>query len=194
MNWKVVLYFGVPAVIAAYFGARLLMLISTGHVLYEYWLGERHCTITIIDIVIAGLMMFFALMDLVPSLNKIQFKENKLPLGGLLSGFFGGLSGHQGALRSMFLIQLGLSKEAFVATGVMIAIFIDTVRITVYTIDQDINFLSDNMTPLLVATGSAFIGAMLGKKLLKKITIEAVHKVVAIMIIVLSLLLVSGII
>ena len=33
------------------------------------------------------------------------------------SGFFGGLSGMQGALRSAFLARAGLSKEAFVASG-----------------------------------------------------------------------------
>jgi acyl-CoA reductase-like NAD-dependent aldehyde dehydrogenase len=41
-----------------------------------------------------------------------------LPVGGLLSGFFGGLSGHQGALRSVFLLRAGLTKESFIATGV----------------------------------------------------------------------------
>lgn len=46
-----------------------------------------------------------------------MFPPHWLPLGGLLSGFFGGLSGNQGALRSAFLLKAGLSKEAFIATG-----------------------------------------------------------------------------
>ena len=45
-----------------------------------------------------------------------------LAAGGLLSGFLGGLSGHQGALRSAFLIKCGLSKEVFIASGVVIAL------------------------------------------------------------------------
>ena len=32
-------------------------------------------------------------------LSWLEFDRRYLPLGGLLSGFFGGLSGHQGALR-----------------------------------------------------------------------------------------------
>ena len=39
-----------------------------------------------------------------------------LPLGGALSGFLGGLSGHQGALRAVFLTPLGLTPTAFAAT------------------------------------------------------------------------------
>mgnify|MGYP000679824147 CR=1 FL=1 len=55
-----------------------------------------------------------------------------MPLGGVLSGFFGGLSGHQGALRSMFLVKCGLDATSFVATGVVIAIAIDLTRLALY--------------------------------------------------------------
>jgi hypothetical protein len=44
----------------------------------------------------------------------------------------GGLSGHQGASRSAFLIRLGLPKESFIATGVAISAAIDVSRITAY--------------------------------------------------------------
>jgi hypothetical protein len=46
-------------------------------------------------------------------------------VGGILSGFFGGLSGIQGAIRSAFLVKSGLKKEAYIATGVVIACFVD---------------------------------------------------------------------
>ncbi len=38
-----------------------------------------------------------------------------------MTGFFGGLSGMQGAMRSAFLAKSGLGKEAFIATGAVIA-------------------------------------------------------------------------
>jgi len=42
-------------------------------------------------------------MKIIPTLKNLQFDSNKLYLGGALSGFFGGLSGHQGTLRSALL-------------------------------------------------------------------------------------------
>ena len=38
-----------------------------------------------------------------------------------MSGFLGGLSGHQVALRSAFLIKCGLTKESFLGSGIVIA-------------------------------------------------------------------------
>ena len=40
----------------------------------------------------------FALFELLPLLRRIEFPRRYVPLGGTLSGFFGGLSGNQGAL------------------------------------------------------------------------------------------------
>jgi len=65
-------------------------------------------------------------------LKDAGFDRRYLPLGGVLSGFFGGLSGHQGALRSAFLIRCGLSQEAFVATGIVAACLVDLARLAVY--------------------------------------------------------------
>ena len=55
-----------------------------------------------------------------------------IPLGGALSGFFGGLSGQQGALRSAFLIRTGLNKETFIGTSVVSAVVVDVSRLIVY--------------------------------------------------------------
>jgi uncharacterized protein len=129
-----------------------------------------------------------------PRLKKIEFNQRLLPLGGILSGFFGGLSGHQGALRSAFLIKAGLSKEVFVGTAVVIACFIDVSRLGVYAtrfLDTD---LYDNVTVVVITTLAAIAGAYFGNKLLKKITIDFIQTLVGIMLIVISLALGFGII
>jgi hypothetical protein len=59
-------------------------------------------------IALAVLMVVFAVLELVPRLAAFSFKERHLFAGGLVSGFFGGFSGHQGALRSMFLLRSGI--------------------------------------------------------------------------------------
>jgi uncharacterized membrane protein YfcA len=102
-----------------------------------------------------------------------------LPLGGLLSGFFGGLSGHQGALRSAFLIRLGLSKEAFIGTGVVIACMVDVTRLLVYGAAWD--SARTNGPLMLCAALSAVLGSWLGKKLMPKISIASVEKAVALL-------------
>jgi len=115
-------------------------------------------------------------------------------LGGILSGFFGGLSGIQGAIRSAFLIKSGLSKEAYIATGVMIACLVDITRLTVYASRFASTNLHENLTLLISATLSAIAGAYLGKKLLKKVTLRNIQLLVAVMLILISIALGTGLI
>src|SRR5690606_39601235 len=98
-----------------------------------------------VKFIISILLIIFASMDLIPYFSRLQFGQEKLPLGGALSGFFGGLSGNQGALRSAFLIKAGLSKEAFVGTAVVVSTFVDFTRLSVYATRFTTAGLSDNL-------------------------------------------------
>ena len=89
---------------------------------------------------ISILFIIFAIVDLIPQVKKINFDKKHLPVGGFLSGFFGGLSGNQGALRSAFLVKHGLEKSVFVATTVAISSLVDITRLSVYST----NFLNLN--------------------------------------------------
>lgn len=184
INWKIALQFGLPALVFSFIGAFLLEKITHTNILTSYTLNGKVFQISLMKVVVAILLIFFALFELVPKLKNLQFPEKYLPFGGMLSGFFGGLSGHQGALRSAFLIKIGLSKEAFIATGVVIACMIDMSRISVYF--SNISKVESNLNYQLVAiaTLAAFIGVFFGNKLVKKITINAVQKIVAVMIII----------
>jgi uncharacterized membrane protein YfcA len=139
-------------------------------------------------------MLGFAILELLPLYKILAFSENKLLIGGAISGFFGGLSGHQGSLRSLFLVKCGLTKEGFIATGVIIASVVDISRISVYFTKYSAFGLKENIPILLTAITSAFVGAVVGKKLLKKITIGFVNITVTILIILLAVLLGFGII
>lgn len=175
-RWSMVLRFGLPAMLAAFVGAQLLFVIPY------------------VKQVVAALMLVFAVLEILPRFKKIQFGLQWMPVGGLLSGFFGGLSGHQGALRSMFLIRSGLSKEAFIATGIMIAFVIDVTRLSVYATQFPHLNLAGQWPLLTAATASAFAGAVLGNQLLKKMTIDALQIGVAVMVVVLATLLMIGVI
>lgn len=191
-NLKVVLQFGLPAIAAAFGGAWILSLISDWPQLTSYQLFEHQFDIMPVKLVIACLMIGFTLFELVPQFKSLEFSRRYLVLGGLLSGFFGGISGHQGALRSAFLARSNLSKEQFIATGVVIACLIDLTRLGVYSQKfQSLN-LSENTLLLVTTTLAAFAGAYLGSKLLQKITKHTIQLTVSICLILLALALGAG--
>ncbi len=193
-NREVLLRFGLPALFTAFLGAKVLLQLADMPPLAVYELWGNEFRVTLVKVVVAVLIIVFALFDLVPFLIRLSFSKKYLPLGGLLSGFFGGLSGNQGALRSVFLIKAGLSKEAYIATGVVIACIIDISRITVYmdTFQSMEGQLDYGL--LSAATLSAFLGAYAGNRLVKKITIETLQTMVAIMLIAIAIGLGAGVI
>jgi hypothetical protein len=193
-NIKIVLSFGIPAIIFALIGAFFLQKLMHLEPIATYSIGEKLFYIEPIKIVIGLLLFFFAIMDIVPKLKNIQFDSKYLPLGGVLSGFFGGLSGHQGALRSAFLIRSNLSKEGFIATGVIIACIIDISRLSIYanTIVSQKNNLDYSL--IIIATLAAFCGAYFGNKLVKKITIESLQNIVAVLLVIFAVFFSIGII
>jgi hypothetical protein len=191
---QVLIRFGIPAVAAAFIGAWVLGKITKLSPLFSYQLGEKTVEVYPVKFVIAILLIVFAVMDLIPYFSKLQFGKDKLPLGGVLSGFFGGLSGHQGALRSAFLIKAGLSKEAFIGTAVVVSTFVDFTRLSVYANRFSQSGLQENITVVVCTTLAAISGAFMGNKMLKKITLETLRVTVAVLLIIISIALGFGII
>lgn len=191
---SVLLRFGIPAIAASLAGAWLLLKITGLPSLYEYQLGTHLHVITPVKAIIATLLIIFAIIEIMPNFQKIEFNKNKLYIGGLLSGFFGGLSGLQGAIRSAFLVKSGLTKESYIGTVVVLSVFVDITRLSVYASRFTRTGLTDNITLIITATLAAITGAFIGKKLLKKVTLNFIQKLVVVMLIVISLALGSGII
>ncbi|MEL7451093.1 MAG: sulfite exporter TauE/SafE family protein [Pseudomonadota bacterium] len=190
---SVVLRFGLPALIAAWFGAALLIRLSQHPALVQYQLLGRSAEITWTGLVVGALMLAFALRELLAPSVRAGVQPKWLPLGGLMSGFFGGLSGHQGALRSAFLIGCGMSKETFVATGVTIACLVDVSRLSHYL--PSMHTLNDRATllPMLVAVGAAFLGALAGRRLLQKVTLAFLHRMVGVLLLIVGAALMAGV-
>lgn len=189
---KVLLRFGLPAIGASFLGAWLLLQITGMPELFRYTIGTSEFAVTPVNLLIALLLMVFALLEVLPGVARLELKGNHLITGGLLSGFFGGLTGIQGAIRSAFLIRAGLTKQAYIATGVAIACLIDFSRLTVYASRITEASLTDNLTVVIAATLSAMAGALLGNRLLKKITLRFMQVLVAIMLIMISIALGAG--
>jgi len=198
-NIKVVLLFTIPAAVAAIIGALLLSYFRNLSSITEYSLFGGSFSVSPVNLVVGFLMIIFALFELIPFLKNINLSYKFIPLGGLLSGFFGGVSGHQGALRTVFLIHAGLEKKSFIGTMVLSAIVIDISRLIVYGLTflkfDSSMFQNNNLEYLLIAgTLSAFIGTTIGKYLLEKITLNTIHIVVGIMLILLGISISIGLI
>jgi len=191
--------FGIPAIVAAFGGAYLLTAMSGMTPLVEYDLMGRHAAITPIKLTIAILILIFSMFDLLPRFKRMSFNRNLLPIGGILSGFFGGLSGHQGALRSAFLIKSGLSAQAFVGTVAIIGFMVDAVRIAIYGKSfAAAGILKGGFADgwWLVVTGilCAFAGTLISRRFVKKITLGFVQAVTGTLLILVALLLGTGLV
>ena len=162
--------------------------------LFNYQIGESIFEVDLVKLIVSILLIIFTLIDLIPYFSKLEFNKNKLPLGGALSGFFGGLSGNQGALRSAFLIKLGLSKEAFIATAAVVSTFVDVTRLSVYASRFTKSGLTDNIPLLICATLAGIAGAFIGNRLLKKVTLKFIQVFVSVLLILVSIALGAGLI
>ena len=194
VDWKVVLIFGVPSMLFAALGASILNILIDFDITYSFSLFEYELTTTPINITIAILMIGFALFDIIPNFRKITISKKALPIGGMLSGFFGGLSGHQGALRSTFLVKAEMPKEVYIATGIIIALMVDISRLFIYGFGRISIGVQDNWELLVVAIIAAFTGAVIGKYYLKKITIDFIRILIGTFLILVSIAIGLGVI
>jgi uncharacterized membrane protein YfcA len=190
--WGVVLRFGLPAIAAAFLGAWVLVRLAGTDPVFTYTAFGRDFKVMPVKLVVGLLLLLFAVIELAPRLRDLSFGPRYLPLGGLLSGFFGGLTGMQGALRSAFLARAGLSKEAFIATGVVLACLIDVSRLGVYSASLAAEARHLDYGLLTAAVLSAFAGAVLGNRYLKKVTMRGIQRTVAAMLAAVALALMTG--
>ena len=126
-----------------------------------------------------GIIGVFLIILPLLTLNK-AWKNYRIPeendrIGGFGSGFMGGLSGHQGALRAMFLTNKLPDKMAYAATASIFALCVDLSRIPVYLFFRSENITSNiELTFALVI--AALIGVRVGKKWLESMKSESIRK------------------
>lgn len=191
--------FGLPAIIAAPVGAWVLTILSGLTPLHTWHFGERVARVTPIGLAMGVLIVGFALLDLLPWTGRLSFPLGWLPLGGVLSGFFGGLSGHQGALRAAFLRRLDLSPVAFASTQAVIGFFVDAVRLLVYGVACARGRMPGVQGAeqwLLVATATlfAFCGVLMGRRFLPRVTVTSLRYLTGTLLLLVGVMLGTGLI
>lgn len=191
-NVQVIKTFGIPAVLASVLGAWILVNFPVTEPVHRYSIMGKEFEVFLLKLLISLFLIFFALTDVLPYFKKLQFGKSKLAIGGFFSGFFGGLSGNQGALRSAFLIKMGLSKEAFVGTAVVVSTMVDFTRLGVYFSQAESAGLFKNTSMVVSAIVAAIFGSYFGNRALKKVSLMTVQWIVAVLLILISIALGLG--
>jgi uncharacterized membrane protein YfcA len=195
----VIVAFGLPAVAAAIVGAWLLSQLAEGQPIVTWQLFERTAAVTPVKLVLGVLIVIFGLFELLPSFRAMRAPPGWLPIGGLVAGFFGGLSGHQGALRAAFLSRVGMSPMEFVATQSVLGLMVDASRLLVYaaTFLTGADVAGGEAIPwalVATATAGALTGAWTGRALLSKVTVPRLQLLIGVLLIVVGAALGVGLI
>ena len=127
--------------------------------------------------VIGIFLIILPILTLSERWTNYKIPEANDKIGGFGSGFMGGLSGHQGALRAMFLTRRLRDKMNYAATASILALCVDLSRIPVYLFfryDDIMEYLE--LTIILVI--AALIGVNIGKRWLESMKNIWVHNLV----------------
>lgn len=160
INYKIVLWIGVPSVVMVIVGAQLNSIIDLKYA--ELLLG-------------IFLVLFSSFLFIVPRF-KLKPTNGNAVVSGSLAGFFAGIIGTGGAIRAMGLAAFNLEKSTFVATSAAVDLGVDLSRSTVYIyngyLSRDLYFY----IPILLAIAVA--GSWIGKKILDKVSQDNFKKIV----------------
>ena len=196
-DWGIVAKFALPGALAAIAGAAALNIFASMPPVASYAIGQQAHQIFALNAVIGVIILVFSFLEFLPGFQRLAFDRKYLPIGGVISGFFGGLSGHQGAFRSAFLIKTGMNPESFVGTGTVAAVIIDITRLFIYGLS--FNFIQfreldagTGLNLVIAATLSAFLGAFMGSRVLINITLKTVQLIVGIMLAIVGLGMITG--
>ncbi len=174
VEWRIVWLFGIPSLLAAFFGARLLTNLSA-HPAELFDLTESSLThpVSFLSFLIGLFLMIFSIAEW-----GIKGKSVSAPLwiGGLISGFMGGLSGHQGALRSLFLLREIPDVRTLVSTLAFIGLLTDVARNAVYL--NALPWEKVDLFQLSVTGIAATLGVLVGTRMLKKVSIQLLHRLI----------------
>jgi uncharacterized membrane protein YfcA len=152
VNWKIVLYLGIPAVLFVGLGAFLSKLISS----------------EILETALAFFLIIFSLLFLLLRNFSVPPTNVNSIVGGTVSGFMAGLLGTGGAIRGMTLAAFDMKKGVFIATSALIDFGVDLSRGVVYVSNGFVHW--HDMRYVLILLFISVIGTYIGKRILEHVS------------------------
>lgn len=158
VDYKVVLWIGIPSVITVLVGAYFSAYVSG--VVLEFIMG-------LIIIALGFLFLFY-------KPKPIKVKPHIAVAGGSLAGLLSGILGTGGAIRGLVLTRYNLSVAAFIATSAWIDLAVDLSRSVVYLAEGYINWGASGLLIILLII--SIVGNFIGKWILSKVEQEVFTK------------------
>lgn len=149
---KLIISFGIPAVIFVVVGAILSKYLDTKILQFS---------LAIFLVLMSAILLIFKNIVIKPT------KSNAI-IGGALSGVTAGLLGTGGAIRGLTLAAFNLKMEVFIATSAVIDLGIDFSRSVVYVSNGYVHKHDLYLIPILLVV--SLIGTFIGKKALSLFT------------------------
>lgn len=136
-------------------------------------------------IVFGCLLLLAGLTGLFGITERFRFGRRTAWIAGALSGFFGGLVGNQGGIRSAGLLGFDIRRDALVATATAVALIVDGARMPVYLATQ-LRPILDAWPLIAVATAAVLAGTLLGVPLLRRIPEALFRRILSLLIVALG--------
>ena len=169
-QWKLVLCFGVPGIVASYLGASLMLDVSEA----------------LLSRILGGVMVGYVVFLLLKSSFRLKANVAASMVGGALSGFLAGIFGIGGAVRGMFLTAFNLPKAVYIATAGAIGLFIDTSRLGKYVADG-VRLEAFGLWSMPLFIVASLLGAWIAKHIVEKIPQKHFRTVVGVFLFVVAL-------
>jgi len=170
IDWKVVHSFGFTSAAGGLTGALL-----------NTWATSRT-----LEIVFGCLLVLAGASQATGYAKRWRLRGTLAWLGGALSGFFGGLVGNQGGIRTAAMLGFEVDKRQFVATTTAVALMIDMARVPVYLV-TDMAALARLWPTITIATLGVVIGTLFGERLLARVPEQRFRMVVGILLLLLGM-------
>jgi uncharacterized membrane protein YfcA len=174
IDWGVLRRFGVISAIGGLAGALLYSRLGGG-------------TLTL---ALGALLVLTGIAGVTGWTSRVHPRGAVPWLLGLVSGFFGGLAGNQGGLRSAALLAFDLRPLAFVATATATGVLVDAVRTPVYLWRAG-PVLASLMLPIVIASVGVLIGTFAGERILLTLPRDRFRQIVSTLIGAIGVLLIA---
>lgn len=170
IDWRIVRSFGLTSAAGGIAGALL----------------NTYATNRPLAIVFGSLLVLAGASQVTGYAKRWRLRGTLAWVGGALSGFFGGLVGNQGGIRTAAMLGFEVDKHQFVATTTAVALVIDAARVPIYLM-VEAQALGNLWIIIGIAIAGVVLGTLFGEKLLARVPEQRFRTIVGTLLLLLGL-------